>query len=65
MSKKSLKLDKEIYNEEVIRQAIEDFKNIAFITYKNFEIIVEWEWDLEEILNEFMNYCLGLQNESI
>lgn len=65
MSEQILKIDKEIYKEEIIKQAIEDFKNVAKIIYSDTSIKIEWEWDLEEIQNEFMNYCIWLQNELI
>ncbi|MFA5917184.1 MAG: HxsD-like protein [Candidatus Gracilibacteria bacterium] len=65
MSEQILKIDKEIYKEEIIKQAIEDFKNVAKIIYSDTSIKIEGEGDLEEIQNEFMNYCIGLQNELI
>ncbi len=65
MIKKSFKIEKKFYGAEFIKTSIIDFKDIANISYKNWEISIEWEQNHEEIFNEFMNYCLWLQNESI
>ena len=65
MIKKSFKIDKNFYWEEFIKESIKDFKDVANISYKNWEISIEWELNHEEIFNELMNYSLWLQNESI
>ena len=65
MSKKSFKVNKNIYWEAYIDNSIIDFKDVANISYINWEIIIDWETDLDEIFNEFMNYVISLQNEQI
>lgn len=59
------KIDTSIYNENIIIQAIEDFKEITRITFVNnqFEIIWESVEEIEEVFNELMNYIVSLINE--
>jgi len=66
MSKISLKIDNSIYDYDVVLQAIEDYKDIALIQNDNWYIYLESkDNNEEEILNEFLNYVINLQNESI
>ncbi|MDD3302425.1 MAG: HxsD-like protein [Candidatus Gracilibacteria bacterium] len=66
MSKISLKIDNSIYDYDIVLQAIEDYKDIAFIQNDNGYIYLESkDNNEEEILNEFLNYVINLQNESI
>lgn len=65
MTKKNFKINKNIYWEKYIKEAIEDYKDIAKISYKDGEIIIEWDSDLDEIFNELMNYVISIQNEQI
>jgi hypothetical protein len=64
MQKQNFKIDDSIYPENIIVQAIEDFSEVADISYKNWEIIIESDDDITEIFNEFMNYVVWLYNES-
>ncbi|MDD5213059.1 MAG: hypothetical protein PHG82_01420 [Candidatus Gracilibacteria bacterium] len=64
MQKQNFKIEDSIYPENIINQAIEDFKYVADINYTNNELIIESEDDIDEIFNEFMNYVVGLYNES-
>lgn len=63
--KKQFKLSSELYSNEKINEAISDFSEITEITYNNWilEIIWESESDIEEVFNEFMNYCIWLIND--
>lgn len=65
MIKKSFKINEKIYWEIFINESIKDFKGGANISYKNWEIIIEGETDIDEIFNELMNYVIYLQNEQI
>ena len=63
MSKKTFKIDSSIYNNDFIFRAIDDFKDYYNIAFKNWEIIIEWYDNIDEIFNEFMNYVIWLINE--
>lgn len=65
MIKQTYKVAKDIYLKDSIIEAIEAYKDIANITYKNNELIIEAETDLDEIFNELMNYVIYIQNEKI
>lgn len=65
MTKINFKINKNIYWEKYIKEAIEDYKDIAKISYKDSKIIIEWDSDLDEIFNELMNYVISIQNEQI
>lgn len=67
MPKKSLKIESKIYSKEAIKEAIEAYSDIAKISFSSWVLSIELSngEDLEEITNEFMNYVLALQNESI
>jgi hypothetical protein len=63
MLNQNFKIEDSIYPENIIVQAIKDFIDVANISYKNWEIIIESDDDIEEIFNEFMNYVVVLCNE--
>ena len=65
--KKDFKINTEIYSAKTIKQAIEDFKEVWEIGFKEGTLSVCWEsdTDIEEVFNEFMNYVIWLYNESI
>jgi hypothetical protein len=60
MLKKCFKIDSEIYDENVISRAIEDFEEVAKIEFSNNLLCIEAESEEEtlEIFNEFMNYVV-------
>lgn len=64
MLKQNFKIEGSIYPENIIIQAIEDFNDVANISYENWEIVIESEDNITEIFNEFMNYVVWLYNES-
>lgn len=63
MWKQSFKIENNIYNEDIILQAMKDFSEITEISYKNWELTIKSDEDINEIFNEFMNYYLALSNE--
>ncbi|MDR2640890.1 MAG: HxsD-like protein [Candidatus Peribacteria bacterium] len=67
MPKKSFKIDNNIYDVEIIKQAIKDFKDVFEASFNGdlLEIEAENEIEIEEFFGEFMNYVLGLQNENL
>ena len=62
---KEFKINNEIYAESIISQAIWDFSEVSEILFKNNILEINWdsEWEIDEIFNEFMNYCISLINE--
>jgi len=62
---KIYKIHSEIYPEEKIKEAIDDFKEVWRIALENNKIIISWESEveIEEIFNELMNYIISLINE--
>lgn len=58
----SFTLDTGIYSTEDIHTAIEDFSDVAAISYKKGVLVIsaESQEDSEEIFNEFMNYVLSV-----
>jgi len=60
------KLNNKFYNAEVIKTAIDEFGGFCNIRFDedSFEIILlskeEYSGSLEEVKNEFCNYCLGM-----
>ena len=65
MLNKNFKIDKSIYDEKSINSAIDNFKEIWNIKYKDGTLNIEWntEAEIEEIFNELMNYVIWLINE--
>lgn len=65
MLKKCFKIDNEIYDENIISKAIDDFEDVVKIEFSNNLLCIEAETEEEtlEIFNEFMNYCVWIYNE--
>ena len=63
--KKEFEINLDIYPEEKIRQAINDFEEVWEIIFEWNKIIISWENEKEinEIFNELMNYIIALINE--
>lgn len=62
---KEYKIDTSIYPENIVFSAIEDFVEVSEINFKENTLFISWENDMEieEIFNEFINYCIWLINE--
>ena len=63
MSKQNFEIDNNIYPENLILLAIQDFSEVAEITYENNNLIIKSGWNEIEIFNEFVNYVTWLYNE--
>lgn len=63
MSKQNFEIDNNIYPENLILIAIQDFSEVAEITYENNNLIIKSDWNEIEIFNEFVNYVTWLYNE--
>jgi hypothetical protein len=63
--KKEFNISSEIYSEDKITKAIEDFIEVWDINFNNWNLIISWDSneEIEEIFNEFMNYLVWLINE--
>jgi len=63
--KKEFEINLDIYPEEKIRQAINDFEEVWEIIFEWNKIIISWEneEEINEIFNELMNYIIALINE--
>ncbi len=61
---KTFEIDLEIYPENIVLQAIEDFSDVWEILFKTNTIIIAWdsEVEIDEIFNELMNYVIWLVN---
>lgn len=64
---KKINIETEIYPEKIIIEAINDYKDIGDIEYSNNVLTIKWNKmdDIEEIFNEFMNYVIWLNNETV
>ena len=62
---KEFKINNEIYFEDIVNQAISDFKEVWEIKYNDGMLEINWdsESEIDEIFNEFMNYIIWLINE--
>lgn len=60
--KKEFKIDSEIYSDDLIKEAISDFQEVAKIEQKNNLLIIEGNSneEIEETFNELMNYIISL-----
>ena len=60
--KKDFNVSSEVYSEEAISQAIEDFADVAEITFSSQTLSVEGESEdeIQEVFHEFMNYVLSI-----
>lgn len=67
MLKKSFKIDSDIYKDESINIAIEDFRDVSIIKYSEHTLHISSDTDenIDNIFNEFMNYVTWVQNELI
>ena len=65
MLKKNFKIDSFIYDENIIKSSIDDFKEVTDILYNNWVLEIHWnnEEEIEEIFLEFMNYFIWVKNE--
>lgn len=65
MQKKCFKIEDSFYPENIIAQAIKDFKEISNISLNDWQLEIESETleEIDEIFNEFMNYVIWLYNE--
>jgi len=63
--KKEFEINTELYSEDIINQAISDFEEVTEIVFQNNNLEIKWdsEEEIDEIFNEFMNYCVSLINE--
>lgn len=61
MWKKSFKIDKKFYTDEIITKWIQVFQENFNITIKNSSIIINEEENQDMIFDEFMNYLVYLQ----
>lgn len=57
------KIDKNIYSEEIILEAINDYSEYAKISYENWILTIDWTEDINFVFNEFMNYVIWLYND--
>jgi len=72
--KKEFEINTELYSEDIVKQAISDFEEVfkphpnPLLKGEGTEKVLEINWDFEEeineIFNEFMNYCISLVNEN-
>ena len=63
--KLKFEINTELYSENIINQAIKDFKDISNIEINNNNLSIEWdnEKEITEIFNEFINYVIWIYNE--
>ncbi len=61
MWKKSFKIDKKFYTEEIITKWIQVFQENFNIIIKNSSVIIDEEENQDMIFDEFMNYLVYLQ----
>lgn len=60
MQKKSFKINKELYPENLILESISDFREYGYeITLENDEIMISSDENIDEIFGELMNYVLS------
>lgn len=62
---KIFKIENEIYDKNILNQAILDFSEVGEIFLQENELKILWESEeeIDEIFNEFMNYCIWLFNQ--
>lgn len=61
MWKKSFKIDKKFYTDEIITKWIQVFQENFNIIIKNSSVIIDEEENQDMIFDEFMNYLVYLQ----
>lgn len=64
---KRIEINREVYSDRVIEQALNDYKGIAKTSQKKkdkFFIITFWlcKYDESRTIKEFENYLIGLEN---
>ncbi len=62
---KEYNIEKKIYPIDIITQSIKDFSEVATIDYNDWVLKISWEneKEIEEVFNEFANYCIWLIDE--
>ena len=61
MARKDFTIDMDIYSQESIEEAIEDYKDVCSISYNNpGKVTFESEEDIDVFFNEFTNYVISL-----
>lgn len=62
---KIFKIEKEIYDKDILKKAIIDFEEVTKIFLEENNLIISWdtEEEIEEIFNELMNYYIWLFNQ--
>ena len=62
---KILDIDTSIYDENILKEAIRDFEEVAKISFEKNQLKVEWENEdeIDEVINEFLNYYIWLVNQ--
>jgi len=70
MNEIQFKLEKKIYEKKFIDVTIEEFKEICHISYINDDYqlklsLINQEYDIEEIKNEFINYVFQIIKENL
>lgn len=60
--KKDFNISQDIYSSESIAEAIEDFWEVAEMTYDLWKLSISgWSEDeIQEVFHEFMNYVLSI-----
>lgn len=63
--KKQYKIDKKIYNQDLVEKSIIDFSEVAKIEFIDYSLVIHWENEQEtdNIFNEIMNYIIWIYNE--
>ena len=61
---KEFKIDSEIYSDDIMKEAIWDFEEIAKIELVKDLLVIEGQSDIdiEETFNELMNYVISLES---
>lgn len=64
--KQDFTIDTQFYPEELIQKALKDFWEYG-VVFVSPNISIPWESkeEIDEVFNEFMNYCISLYNESL
>ncbi len=62
---KTFTIENEIYDENILKNAISDFEEVAKIFFQNNTLVIEWETEeeIDEVFGELMNYYIGLFNQ--
>lgn len=62
MEKKVFTIQADIYSDDKIQSALEDFQDVAEMNYTWGKLSIQWESEdeIQEIFHEFMNYVLSI-----